>query len=93
MGVTRDLFGRVQLHKQELIEGFTRKHGVHRLVYFETHPTMDDAVRREKQLKKWNRSWKIRLIEQMNPTWRGLFEEGTGTIHQHGRGGQVEDEL
>jgi len=92
IGVTSDLFGRVQLHKQDLIEGFTSKYGVHRLVYFETYPTMDDAIRREKQLKKWNRLWKIRLIAQMNPTWTDLFEEDTGIIRDRGPGGQITDE-
>ena len=80
IGVTSDLFQRVALHKQNLIEGFTKKYHVHRLVYYETHPTMDGAIRREKQLKEWRRAWKIRLIESMNPEWIDLFEEATGEI-------------
>jgi putative endonuclease len=80
IGVTSDLFQRVALHKQDLIEGFTKKYRVHRLVYYETHPTMDRAIRREKQLKEWRRAWKIRLIESMNPEWIDLFEEATGEI-------------
>lgn len=91
IGVTSDLFGRVQIHKQDLIEGFTWKYRVHRLVYFEFHATMREAIRREKQLKKWNRSWKIRLIEQMNPTWTDLFDTATDIIKAKGPGGQSVD--
>jgi putative endonuclease len=80
IGVTSDLFQRVALHKQNLIEGFTKRYRVHRLVYYETHPTMEAAIRREKQLKEWRRAWKIRLIESMNPEWIDLFEEATGEI-------------
>ena len=80
IGVTSDLPQRVALHKQDLIEGFTKKYGVHRLVYYETHPTMDAAILREKQLKEWRRLWKIRLIECMNPEWVDLFDERTGEI-------------
>jgi len=69
IGVTSDLSNRVSLHKQDLIEGFTKKYGVHILVYYETHHSMSDAIRREKQLKKWDRAWKVRLIEQINPEW------------------------
>ena len=61
-------------HKQDLIEGFTKEHGVHRLVYVEEHDDIRDAITREKRLKKWNRAWKIRLITEMNPGWRDLFE-------------------
>lgn len=68
------------LHKQGLIEGFTKKYGVTRLVYYEMHTSMDEAIRREKQLKKWNRIWKLRIIEEMNPEWRDLFEEATGSL-------------
>ena len=80
VGVTSDLFLRTGLHKQDLIEGFTKRYGVHRLVYYEMHETMDDAIRREKRLKKWNRAWKIRLIESMNPEWDDLFDEFWGVI-------------
>ena len=88
VGVTSDISSRVNLHKQNLIEGFTKKYGVHLLVYYEMHHTMPDAIRREKQLKKWNRAWKVRLIEQLNPEWRDLWTE-TGDVHISGVGGQV----
>jgi putative endonuclease len=80
IGVTSDLLQRVALHKQDLMKGFTKKHRVHRLVYYETHPTMDAAIIREKQLKEWRRLWKIRLIESMNAEWIDLFDEATGEI-------------
>ena len=80
IGVTSDLANRVSLHRQDLIEGFTKKYLVHLLVYCEMHPTMEAAVRREKQLKEWRRLWKIRLIESMNPEWIDLFDEATGEI-------------
>ena len=80
IGVTSDLFSRVGLHKQDLIEGFTKKYRVHLLVYYEMHETMEAAIRREKHLKEWRRAWKIRLIESMNPEWFDLFDERTGTI-------------
>jgi putative endonuclease len=79
-GVTSDLFDRVAKHKQDLIEGFTKRYGVHRLVYYEMHNTMPEAIRREKQIKEWQRAWKIRLIESMNPEWIDLFDERTGEI-------------
>ena len=80
IGVTSDLFSRIASHKQDLIEGFTKKYGVHTLVYYEMHETMTDAILREKRLKEWRRAWKIRLIESMNPEWTALFDERTGTI-------------
>ena len=80
IGVTSDLFQRISLHKQDLIEGFTKKYGVHRLVYYEMHPTMGAAILREKRLKEWRRLWKIRLIESMNPEWIDLFDEASGEI-------------
>jgi putative endonuclease len=79
-GVTSALAQRVSLHKQKLIEGFTKRYGVTLLVYYEMHDTMDAAIRRESQIKKWKRAWKVRLIEQMNPEWRDLFDELTGEI-------------
>jgi len=88
VGVTSDISNRVNLHKQDLIEGFTKKYGVHLLVYYEMHHTMPDAIRREKQLKKWNRAWKVRLIEQLNPEWRDLWTE-TGEVQMSAVGGQV----
>jgi putative endonuclease len=80
IGVTSALADRVSLHKQGLLEGFTKKYGVHTLVYYELHHTMNEAIGRETQLKKWQRAWKIRLIEQMNPEWQDLFDEHTGAI-------------
>ena len=82
VGVISDLFLRVGLHKQDLIDGFTKRYGVHRLVYYEMHHTMPDAIRREKRLKKWNRAWKTRLIESMNPEWVDLFDEFWGAINE-----------
>ncbi|MDE2366488.1 MAG: GIY-YIG nuclease family protein [Betaproteobacteria bacterium] len=75
IGVTSDLVKRVWEHKHDLVEGFTRKYGVHKLVYFEMHHEITEAIRREKQLKKWNRAWKIELIEKANPEWRDLWQE------------------
>jgi putative endonuclease len=88
IGVTSDISNRVNLHKQDLIDGFTKKYGVHLLVYYEMHHTMPDAIRREKQLKKWNRAWKVRLIEQVNPEWRDLWTD-TGEVHMSAVGGQI----
>ncbi|MFM1816414.1 MAG: hypothetical protein RLZ98_3109 [Pseudomonadota bacterium] len=80
IGVTSALADRIAIHKQDLIDGFTKKHGVHALVYYELHETMEDAIRRETQLKKWKRAWKVRLIQSMNPEWIDLFDEATGEI-------------
>jgi putative endonuclease len=79
-GVTSDLYDRMLQHKQGLIDGFTKKYGVTRLVYYEMHDDMLTAIRRETQLKGWKRAWKIRLIEQMNPEWVDLFDEATGAL-------------
>lgn len=75
VGVTSDLKGRVWEHKNDLVEGFTSKYGVHMLVYYEVTGDIRSAITREKQLKKWNRGWKLRLIESFNPTWRDLYED------------------
>ncbi len=75
-GATSDLVKRVSLHKQKLVEGFTQRYGVTQLVYYEMHETMDQAIRRESQIKKW----KVRLIEQMNPEWTDLFDEESGAV-------------
>lgn len=75
VGVTSNLPGRVWQHKNGVVEGFTTEYGVDRLVYFEMHESAESAIRREKQIKKWNRKWKLRLIEEMNPAWRDLYEE------------------
>lgn len=73
IGVTNDLNRRIQIHKLGLNSGFTKRYGVDRLVYFEAFESIAVAIRREKQLKKWNRQWKIQLIEKINPTWKDLF--------------------
>jgi putative endonuclease len=80
LGVTSELFERIGVHKQDLVDGFTKRYGVHCLVYYEMHETMEAAIRREKQIKEWKRAWKIRLIESMNPEWIDLFDEASGTI-------------
>jgi len=73
IGVTNDLLKRVHEHKQDVIEGFTKKYGVHILVYYEQFEDIESAITREKQVKKWNRKWKLRLIEKMNPDWKDLY--------------------
>ena len=78
VGVTSDLCSRVAAHKQGSIAGFTQKYKVKLLVWHEFHGSMEDAIRREKQLKDWQRGWKIELIEKLNPVWRDLFEETCG---------------
>ncbi len=75
IGVTSDLIKRVYEHREEFAEGFTKNYGVKVLVYYEAHETIDAAILREKQMKKWNRDWKRRLIEENNPEWRNLWEE------------------
>ncbi len=75
VGVTRNLVRRVYEHKTHLVAGFTRTYAVDRLVYYERHEVLLDAVTREKQIKKWRRVWKIRLIEEFNPDWRDLYED------------------
>jgi len=74
IGVTSDLIKRVWEHRNDVVAGFTKKYGVHRLVYYELHGTMSDAIAREKALKKWNRQWKLELIEGSNPDWNDLFD-------------------
>jgi putative endonuclease len=80
VGVTSDLAHRMGQHDQGLIGGFTKKYGVKTLVYYEMHETMDAAIVREKRVKRWQRTWKYRLIEQMNPEWSNLFDSATGEI-------------
>ena len=80
VGVTSDIAGRMSIHIQDLLPGFTSKYRVHHLVYYEMHETMEAAIRREKQLKKWNRLWKLRLIEQANPEWVELFDRANCAI-------------
>jgi putative endonuclease len=75
IGVTSNLPKRVWEHKSDFMEGFTKKYGVHRLVYYELHENLESAINREKQLKRWRRAWKLDLIEQQNPGWKDLWEE------------------
>ena len=74
VGVTSDLKKRVWEHKNDLVEGLTKRYGVHQLVYYELHGEIMSAIRREKQIKKWNRSWELELIERQNPDWRDLWD-------------------
>ena len=73
IGVTGNLVRRVYQHREKLMRGFTERYGVTRLVYFEQFGEIGQAIRREKQLKKWNRAWKVRLIEEKNPNWDDLY--------------------
>lgn len=75
IGVTSNLAARIEAHRNGSVEGFTKEYGVHTLVYFELHSDMYEAIQREKRLKKWNREWKIRLIEEMNPEWKDLSDQ------------------
>ena len=75
VGVTADLIKRVHEHKNDLADGFTKKYGVHNLVYYETVDDVETAIAREKQIKKWNRRWKVRVIEKMNRDWRDLYPD------------------
>ncbi|MHB8070438.1 MAG: GIY-YIG nuclease family protein [Candidatus Cryosericum sp.] len=77
-GVTSNLVKRVFEHRSNLADGFTKQYSVHRLVYYELHGDMVAAISREKQIKKWNRQWKVNLIETGNPEWRDLWPEITG---------------
>lgn len=75
IGVTSDLINRIWQHKSNVVEGFSQKYHVHLLVYYELLESMDAAILREGQLKKWNRAWKLRLIEASNPLWRDLYNQ------------------
>ena len=74
VGVTTDLVKRVYEHKNDFVDGFTKTCHVHALVYFEMHDDIVTAITREKQIKKWNRAWKIESIEQQNPEWQDLYD-------------------
>ena len=74
IGVTRNLFKRVNEHKNNLVEGFTKRYGVHKLAYFERFRDINIAIIREKRIKKWKRQWKIELIEKCNPDWDDLYK-------------------
>ncbi len=90
IGVTSDLAKRVDEHRRNLVAGFTRSHRVHRLVWYEVHESAYGAISREKQLKPWNRTWKVRLIEETNPYWtilrrRACDAEDAGSRPSRGR--------
>ena len=78
IGVTNDLIRRVWQHKNDVHEGFTKKYGVHRLVWYEATYDIRGAIQREKQMKKWRRQWKINLIEEENPDWNDLYDDLLG---------------
>lgn len=84
IGVTNDLLRRIYEHKRKLVDGFTASYDVDKLVYFEQFEDIYDAINREKQLKKWNRSWKTELIEDFNPKWNDLFYEYGGREFETG---------
>jgi putative endonuclease len=73
--MTDDLVKRIWQHRDDLLPGFTQRYGVKTLVWYESHDSRDSAFRRERQLKKWNRAWKLALIEQKNPQWRDFWSE------------------
>ena len=75
IGVTSNLIQRIWHHKNVSAEGFTSKYSVHRLVYFELHEDISQAILREKRLKKWQRAWKMRIIEEKNPLWLDLWDQ------------------
>jgi putative endonuclease len=77
-GVTNNLMRRVFEHREGFVDGFTKKYNVKRLVYYELHNEVKEAITREKQIKEWKRQWKINLIEKDNPLWRDLYEDLTG---------------
>jgi putative endonuclease len=72
-GVTSDLVKRIWEHRNNLVEGFTKRYGVHHLVWYELHESMEAAIQREKRLKEWKRAWKLELIERTNPNWQDLY--------------------
>ena len=73
IGVTNDLVRRAYEHRTNAVPGFTKEYGVHRLVYYEQFSDIESAIKREKRLKKWNRAWKIRVIEESNLDWHDLY--------------------
>lgn len=74
VGVTSDLVKRVWEHKNHVVDGFTKQYGVSQLVWYEVHATMASAIQREKAIKEWQRAWKIKLIEALNPDWKDLYD-------------------
>ena len=80
IGVTSNLIQRIWQHREDGVQGFTQEYQVKTLVWYEQHATMESAITREKSLKKWNRDWKLRLIEKTNPDWNDLWSEITGQV-------------
>ncbi len=78
IGVTSNLAQRIWQHKEDVVEGFTRRYGVHDLVWYELHEMMETAIAREKAMKVWKRAWKTLLIEKANPAWRDLYADAVG---------------
>ena len=78
IGMSSNLVQRVWNHKNNMVEGFTEKYNVKHLVYYEVHESAESAITREKQIKKWRRKWKLRLIEEHNPQWEDLFSKISG---------------
>jgi putative endonuclease len=74
IGVTSDLVKRIWEHKNNMVEGFTKRYGIHHLVWYELHDSMGSAIEREKRLKEWKRVWKLELIETSNPDWHDLYQ-------------------
>jgi len=75
LGVTSNLVKRIWEHKNNIVEGFTKRYNVHQLVWYELHESMESAITREKQLKNWKRKWKLELIEHRNPNWLDLYDK------------------
>lgn len=80
VGVTSNLIQRIWQHREGIIEGFSREYSVKKSVWYEMHATMESAIKREKSLKKWNRAWKLKLIEERNPEWIDLWSEINGDV-------------
>ncbi|WP_296947216.1 GIY-YIG nuclease family protein [uncultured Massilia sp.] len=78
VGVTSDLVKRVWQHREGVVDGFTRVHGTTRLVWYEVHADIMEAIRREKLIKKWHRDWKVNLVQRMNPGWEDLYDQTVG---------------
>ena len=93
IGVTRDLIRRVAEHRLKLVESFTEKYDVARLVYYEQFDDAENAIKREKRLKKWNRAWKIRLIEESNPNWEESLSREPSVVSVIPREGGVSSTL
>ena len=78
IGVTSNLVARTWQHREHLFEGFSKRYNMTMLAWYEMHGTMESAILREKQLKKWNREWKLRLVQEFNPEWRDLWDDIVG---------------